>query len=124
MTVENLHDAIGQLPSDLIAKVDEKRCRKPKVFPFKRYAAMAASLALVICGGYLFLRMRLLNMVVGGSTETAAEAPAAVMQAPEEANGFGITGIPPSKRMPLMKTLPAMILSLRPMPPKISHRRG
>lgn len=89
MTVENLHDAIGQLPSDLIAKVDEKRCRKPKVIPFKRYAAMAASLALVICGGYLCMRMLYLNLVTGGSKETAAEAPAAVMQAPEEANGFG-----------------------------------
>lgn len=85
MTVENLHDAIGQLPSDLIAKVDEKRCRKPKVIPFKRYAAIAACLALVLFSSFLAVRM-----AAGSAKETAAEAPAAIMQAPEEANGIGI----------------------------------
>lgn len=86
MTVENLHDAIGQLPSDLIAKVDEKRCRKPKVIPFKRYAALAACLVLILGSGLFLTRL-----ASGGVKETAAEAPAAVMQVPEEANGFGIT---------------------------------
>lgn len=81
MTVENLHDAIGQLPSDLIAKVDEKRCRKPKRIPFRWYAAIAACLVLVLGSSFLVVQM-----ASGGAKETAAEAPAAVMQAPESMN--------------------------------------
>ena len=77
MTVENLHDAIGQLPSDLITAVDEKRSRKPKVIPFKRYAAMAACLA-VILGCSLFLTRLLAPK--GGSTENA------MLQAADESN--------------------------------------
>lgn len=84
MTVENLHDAIGQLPSDLIVKVDEKRCRKPKVIPFSRYAAIAACLALIL-GSSIFLT----RTASGGAKETAAEAPAAIMQAPKAMNGAG-----------------------------------
>ena len=80
MTVENLHDAIGQLPSDLIAKVDEKRCRKPKRIPFRHYAAIAACLVLVLGSSFLVAQM-----ASGGAKETAAEAPVAVMQAPEDA---------------------------------------
>lgn len=77
MTVENLHDAIGQLPSDLITAVDEKRSRKPKVIPFKRYAAMAACLA-VILGCSYFLTQLLAPK--GGSTENA------MLQAADESN--------------------------------------
>lgn len=77
MTVENLHDAIGQLPSDLIAKVDEKRCRKRTVIPFRRYAAMAACLA-VILGCSLFLTRLLAPK--GGSTESV------MLQAADESN--------------------------------------
>lgn len=82
MTVENLHDAIGQLPSDLIAKVDEKRCRRPKRIPFRHYAAIAAYLVLILGSSFLVVQM-----ASGGAKETAAEAPAAVMQAPEAMNG-------------------------------------
>lgn len=71
MTVENLHDAIGQLPSDLITAVDLKRSRKPKVIPFKRYAAIAACVAMMLCGTWIFA----MTQASGGSTEAAAEAP-------------------------------------------------
>lgn len=89
MTVENLHDAIGQLPSDLIAKVDEKRCRKPKRIPFRRYAAIAACLVLVLGSSFLVVQM-----ASGGAKETAAEAPAAVMQSPDTAmNGADFSAV-------------------------------
>jgi len=71
MTVENLHDAIGQLPSDLITAVDEKRSRKSKVIPFKRYAAMAACVALLLCGTWVFA----MTQAMGGAKETAMAAP-------------------------------------------------
>lgn len=79
MTVENLHDAIGQLPSDLIAKVDEKRSRGPKGIPFRQYAAIAACLVVVL-GCSLFLT-RLISPK-GGSAESA------MLQAADEANRF------------------------------------
>lgn len=71
MTVENLHDAIGLLPSDLITAVDEKRSRKPKVIPFKRYAAMAACVVLLLCGSWVFA----MTQAMGGAKETAMAAP-------------------------------------------------
>lgn len=77
MTVENLHDAIGQLPSDLIAKVDEKRNRKSRVIPLRRYAAMAASFALVLFCSLFFVTH---FVSLGGSNEKAA-----VMEAMEKA---------------------------------------
>lgn len=78
MTVENLHDAIGLLPSDLIAEADQRRCRKkPKILPLKRWLAVAACLAMVLGSSFLVLRM------ASGGARKAAEAPAAMMQAPE-----------------------------------------
>ena len=69
MTPEQIHDALTLLPSDLIAEVDEKRNRKPKVIPLKRYAAMAASFVLVLCSGLYCLQ---LFGSMGASKETAA----------------------------------------------------
>lgn len=88
MTVENLHDAIGQLPSDLIAKVDEKRSRKPKVIPLRRYASIAACFAVILSSTVFLTRL----FSPKGATETAAEAPAEayMMQgAPDSVNGLG-----------------------------------
>lgn len=83
MTVENLHDAIGQLPADLIAKADEKRCRKPKVLPMKRYAAMAACFVLLLGCGLFLNRLAgpkgsLMKDAMLGAEQAACEA------APEE----------------------------------------
>ncbi len=78
MTVENLHDAIGQLPSDLIAQVDKRRCGKGKVIPWQRITAMAACAAMILCGSWIFTQLA----APKGAMETAmdaAEAPAAAM---------------------------------------------
>lgn len=74
MTPEQIHDALTLLPSDLIAEVDEKRNRKPKVIPLKRYAAMAASFVLVLCSGLYCLQ---LFGGMGASKETSALPPMA-----------------------------------------------
>lgn len=69
MTAEKLHDAIGMLPSDLIAEADKKRCRKPKVIHWRRYAAMAACFALVACAAWFAS----VALIPRGATESAAE---------------------------------------------------
>lgn len=71
MTAEKLHDALTLLPADLIAETDEMRCRKPKIIQWKRYAAMAASLAFVLFCGAL-LSGRLLPRMGSMKTEQAA----------------------------------------------------
>lgn len=93
MTAEQLHDALGLLPVDLIAETDalRNRPRKP-VVQWKRWAAIAACAVLVFGCGFAVMRSGLL--VSGGSTEklsitedmaAAQEAPAAM--APTEAAG-------------------------------------
>lgn len=100
MTAEKLHDAIGLLPADLIAEADKKRQGKPKVIPWKRYAAMAACFALVAsCAWFASLTL----MSGGGAAEsmkqTAAPAAAAPMEpaaaqeeAAEEVPASGVSG--------------------------------
>ena len=78
MNAEKLHDAIGLLPSDLITETDRLRCAKPRVIPWKRYAAMAACFAVVL--GCSMFAMQV--FAPKGATEAAAEAPAAA--APRE----------------------------------------
>lgn len=73
MTAEQLHDAIGLLPSDLIAEADKRRCPKPKVIPWRRCAAMAACFVLVFGCGLFAMEV----FAPKGATETAMEAPAA-----------------------------------------------
>lgn len=85
MTAETLHDAISLLPSDLIAEADKKRYARPKIIPWKRYAAMAACFALVLSCGMFAMRV---FAPKGGSTEKYAmeqEAPAAAAPMEEEA---------------------------------------
>lgn len=57
MTADQLHDAIGLLPSDLLAQVD--RCRTQKAAPPGRfrYLSLAACLALLVCGSLLYFVM-------------------------------------------------------------------
>lgn len=74
MTAEKFHDALTLLPADLIAEADRKRRERPRVIPWKRYAAMAACFALVLCSSWFALLM--FEGMGGSSKETAAEAPA------------------------------------------------
>lgn len=91
MTAEQFQDALGLLPSDLIQEADAWRCgNRKKVIHWRRYAALAACLILVLGSGAFFL-----SQGVGGSTEkitmqesktdtyAVPQAPAAM--APEEA---------------------------------------
>lgn len=48
MTSEQFHDALTLLPEDLVAHAEQYRCRKPRVIPLKRYAALAACLAVLL----------------------------------------------------------------------------
>ena len=54
MTSEQFHDALTLLPEDLVANADAFRSRKLRIIPLKRYAAMAACLAVVLCAAALF----------------------------------------------------------------------
>lgn len=73
MTAETLQDAIGLLPADLIAETDRIRTRKRKIIPWKRYAAMAASFAIVLACG----RFAMEFLTPKGATESIPQAPAA-----------------------------------------------
>ena len=81
MTPEQLHDALGMLPADLIAETDQLR-RRPvrKVIRWKNLAAMAACFLLVLgCG--LFAMDRILPAVGGGMKEAIREE--SMMAAPQ-----------------------------------------
>lgn len=75
MTGEQFHDALTLLPADLIAQADEYRCRKPKVIPWKRYTAIAACFALLLCSAAVYRNSRQKNAI----SEMAA-VPYSVMQ--------------------------------------------
>lgn len=77
MTPEKLQEAIGLLPSDLVAEADEKRNQLPRrKQPWKRLAAMAACFCLVLACGLFLTRMG-----IGGSSKSAA--PESALAAPE-----------------------------------------
>ena len=58
MTPEKLQEAIGLLPSDLVAEADEKRNQLPKEkSQWKPIAAMAACFAVVLACGLFLTRM-------------------------------------------------------------------
>lgn len=84
MTGEQFHDALTLLPADLIAQADEYRCRKPRIIPLKRCAAVAACFAVLLCSAAVYQNFRQKNAI----TEMAA-APYSIMQdtdaAPAEA---------------------------------------
>lgn len=97
MNPEQLHDALNQLPDDLLAETDRLRQPNPKAIPWKKILPMAACLALV--AGALAISMPLLQRkgVMADNAESiqeaAPQAPASVMEtvaasaseAPEEA---------------------------------------
>ena len=88
MNPEKLHDALNQLPDDLLEEADAlRRAQKPKVLVWKRFLPIAACLVLVL--GALYVSLPLLR---GGSKEFAmlqnaapAEPESAADTAPAEA---------------------------------------
>lgn len=83
MTVEQLHDAIGLLPADLVAQADGIRSGKPPRRHWQRYAAMAACCVLVIGCAVAAGSWR-----AGGAKASAADE-AAPMQAMPPASAQG-----------------------------------
>ena len=73
MNAETLHDAIGLLPADLVSEADTLRTRKPRIIPWKRYAALAACFALTVSCGLFAMKF----LSPKGATEAALQAPAA-----------------------------------------------
>ena len=100
MTGEQFHDALTLLPADLITQADEARCRKPNVIRWKRYAAMAACFALLICSAAVFHH----SQQKSSSTEMAAAVPFAAMR--EEAAADTASGDTGAPRMEAAKGVP------------------
>lgn len=71
MTADQLHDAIGLLPPDLLAQTDSCRMRKTAPRPHYRYLSMAACLGLLVCGSLLYFVIGGLPMVGSKFSQTA-----------------------------------------------------
>ncbi len=82
MNAENLHDAIGLLPGDLVAETDRRRTRHPRSLRWQRYAAMAACLALMLFAGRFCIQL-LSPKTESAAADMAAEVPAAAAPAEE-----------------------------------------
>lgn len=85
MTAEQLHDAIGLLPAELVAEADALRQSRPQRRPrhWARYAAMAACFALVL-GCALTVRSGMTQkMSRSEAVMEAAPAEIPVLKAPE-----------------------------------------
>lgn len=78
MTPEKLHEAIGLLPSDLVAETDQHRLQQPKPkFRLRHIAAMAACFAVILSCGIFLSSLGMGGSSKGTSTEmAAADAPA------------------------------------------------
>ena len=72
MNAEQFHDALSQLPSDLVAETDKlRRTPRTAVIPWKRWAALAACLVLVLSSGLVFSK-KILPALGGGAMEKIA----------------------------------------------------
>ena len=82
MTVHDLHDALNELPPDLIMAADRvRRASAPKVIPRQRWVSLAAVLALVVGTTLVFQR----NIGFDGLKGASAEPESAMQQAPAAA---------------------------------------
>lgn len=89
MTAEKLHDALSLLPADLIAATDRLRTQPPRrVIPWHRLATIAACLAVVLLGSWLFST----GLFSGGSTEKAAPMEIAAQDAAELEEAYPAQG--------------------------------
>ena len=80
MTIEQLHDALNLLPSDLIAATDRRRAApKAKTIPLRRWVSLAACVAVLLCAGFAVRQGLFTNFTA--TKEAATEAPAAMAPA-------------------------------------------
>ena len=90
MNAENLHDALNQLPDDLIAAADALRQKKNAPILWKRLVPMAACFALVLGALYVILPV----LAPKGSEAAAPEAAAPMEMMQDSMSQMQIVGVP------------------------------
>lgn len=120
MTVEQLHDAIGLLPGDLLAETDRLRQapRPPKRVLWKPVLAMAACLALVLTGWFWWFQPK---GSTGGTADYAALQAAPAAGAPE--NGAAAEEAPAQADEAAPFRSESMVTDSQPFPDWVSTPR-
>ena len=94
MTSEQFYDALTLLPEDLVARADAFRSRKPKIIPWKRYAALAASFAVLVTSAVMVHTLRQKNtpseMAVAAPYSAMLDTGAADAEAPRMEAAMGL----------------------------------
>ncbi|HIT35412.1 MAG TPA: hypothetical protein IAC30_01895 [Candidatus Faecousia intestinavium] len=120
MTVEQLHDAIGLLPGDLLAETDRLRQapRPKKTVLWKPVLAMAACLALVLTGWFWWFQPK---GSTGGTADYAALQAAPAAGAPE--NGAAAEEAPVQEEEAAPFRSESMVTNSQPFPDWVSTPR-
>lgn len=120
MTVEQLHDAIGLLPGDLLAETDRLRQapRPQKRVLWKPVLAMAACLALVLTGWFWWFQPK---GSTGGTADAAFLQAAPAAGAPE--NGAAADDVPMQAEEAAPFRSESMVTDSQPFPDWVSSPR-
>lgn len=120
MTVEQLHDAIGLLPGDLLAETDRLRQapRPQKRVLWKPVLAMAACLALVLTGWFWWFQPK---GSTGGTADAAFLQAAPAAGAPE--NGAAAEEAPAQAEEAAPFRSESMVTNSQPFPDWVSTPR-
>lgn len=120
MTVEQLHDAIGLLPGDLLAETDRLRQapRPKKTVLWKPVLAMAACLALVLTGWFWWFQPK---GSTGGTADSAFLQAAPAAGAPE--NGAAAEDVPMQADEAAPFRSESMVTNSQPFPDWVSSPR-
>ena len=120
MTVEQLHDAIGLLPGDLLAETDRLRQapRPQKRVLWKPVLAMAACLALVLTGWFWWFQPK---GSTGGTADYAALQAAPAAGAPENGAAAEETPVQAEEAAPFRSE--SMVTNSQPFPDWVSSPR-
>ena len=120
MTVEQLHDAIGLLPGDLLAETDRLRQapRPKKTVLWKPVLAMAACLALVLTGWFWWFQPK---GSTGGTADSAFLQAAPAAGAPE--NGAAAEEAPVQEEEAAPFRSESMVTDSQPFPDWVSSPR-
>ena len=120
MTVEQLHDAIGLLPGDLLAETDWLRQapRPKKTVLWKPVLAMAACLALVLTGWFWWFQPK---GSTGGTADYAALQAAPAAGAPENGAAAEEAPVQADEAAPFRSE--SMVTNSQPFPDWVSTPR-
>lgn len=120
MTVEQLHDAIGLLPGDLLAETNRLRQapRSQKRVLWKPVLAMAACLALVLTGWFWWFQPK---GSTGGTADSAFLQAAPAAGAPE--NGAAADDVPMQAEEAAPFRSESMVTNSQPFPDWVSTPR-